>query len=150
MSNSGRAVGHAVLGPRGDKHRAKGFLPEERGIPSAGFRTGRHRTRSFSSSGPEALATPISRRSFSPAVTRKLRIVQFQGVTHFGPQREFERPRYLPEIRFRTLAKQRMGRGPGKPCSKRTCDVLKKDLRKQREFEPGITASTKNRTRTRS
>ena len=92
---------------------------------------------------------PYAQVFSSPATSPKTGVLQFQPLTHFGPQREFERPRYSPKVRFQTLAKRRMGRGGGKSYAKRVCDVLKKDLRKRRKFDPRPVSSTELSLRTR-
>ena len=71
---------------------------------------------------------------FLPADATKIGIEQFQQVTHFGREREFERPRYSPKVRSQTPGLRRMGRDPGNPEGKRVCGDLKKDLRKRRKF----------------
>jgi hypothetical protein len=120
------ADGKEIVGPVHDPSEAS---PDGQDFGPGDLERGRFR-------GPGGrLLLPQSRAGlFSPAGSPKMRSAQFQPLTQFGPQREFERPRYIPKIRFRTPGKRRMWRGIGKPFGKRTCGVLKKDLRKRRKF----------------
>jgi len=52
---------------------------------------------------------------FLPAIHTKIGIEQFQTVTHFGPQHEFERPRYSPKVRFQTGESCRLAASPISP-----------------------------------
>ena len=89
---------------------------------------------SFSASGGPSRRPQSRAGPFLPADAAKIRIKQFQQVTTFGPQRKFERPRYIPKVRFRTSGERRMGLGPADPGRKRVCGDLEKDLRKRRKF----------------